>query len=194
MKTVSLSGSLRENVGKKDAKALRNQGLIPCVIYGGEKQIHFAVEVRAFDKLIFTPNVYFIEVDVDGEKHQVLLKDVQYHPVNDSVLHVDFYEFHNDQPISIAVPIKISGVSPGIIKGGALVKKMRKLTVKALPAQVPDYINIDISSLEIGDGVKVKNIEVENVVLLDIPDLPVVNVVTTRAAAAAAAAATADGK
>lgn len=123
MKKVSLSGSLRENVGKKDAKRVRREGSIPCVIYGGEKQIHFAVEDLAFDSLIFTPDVYEINLDIDGKKFTAILQDVQYHPVTDKVLHADFLEVLDGKPVIVGVPVHLIGDSVGVIRGGKLIQK-----------------------------------------------------------------------
>jgi len=181
MKKVSLSGSLRENVGKKDAKRVRREGKIPCVIYGGEKQIHFAVEDLAFDSLIFTPDVYEINLDIDGKKFTAILQDVQYHPVTDKVLHADFLEVLDGKPVIVGVPVHLIGDSVGVIRGGKLIQKMHKLRVKGLINKIPEFIDIDISNVNIGGSVKIREIELEDLTLLDPLNSVIVRVKAARA-------------
>jgi len=188
MKTISMSGSLRENVGKKDAKKLRKQGKVPCVLYGGEKQIHFSVESSQFRDLVFTPEIAFVDLDIDGTKYRAILQDINYHPVTGNIMHADFLELHDEKPIVMGVPVKTTGNSAGVIKGGVLMIKLRRLKVKALPANMPENIVLDITNLEIGDSIKVGQIETKNYTLLDSPNAVAVAVMVTRAAAAAAAA------
>ncbi|PID94234.1 MAG: 50S ribosomal protein L25/general stress protein Ctc [Bacteroidetes bacterium] len=185
MKVVSLSGSLRESVGKKDAKNLRNKGLVPCVIYGGEKQIHFAVKAIELDKILFTPYVYLIDVVIDGQSYRTLIQDVQYHPVSDKCLHVDFLQIIENKPVKIAVPTKITGTSPGVMKGGKLQKKMRKVFIQALEEAIPDIVEIDISSLEIGMSIRIEDLEKEGITFLDAPRAVVAAVKTSRGGVAA---------
>jgi large subunit ribosomal protein L25 len=180
MKTVSLSGSPRENVGKKDAKSLREKGHFPCVLYGGKEQVHFSLEEIGFDKVLFTPDVYIIELTIGDNKHKAVIQDLQYHPVTDKVLHVDFLEVFDDKPIKVALPVKSTGNAPGVIKGGRLVQSLRKLKVKGLIKDLPETITIDISKLNIGDTKKVEDIELENVEFLDVPSQVVYAVRTTR--------------
>jgi large subunit ribosomal protein L25 len=167
MKKVSLSGSPRENVGKKDAKKQRREGKIPCVIYGGKEQIHFAIEELNFDSLIFTPEVYEINLEIDGKQYSAVLQDVQYHPVTDKVLHADFLEVIDGKPVIVGIPVRLVGDSPGVIRGGKLIHKMHKLRVKGLINQIPDFIEVDISSMDIGGSVKVREIELENMSILE---------------------------
>ena len=180
MKTVSISGSLRENVGKKDAKKNRKLGKIPCVIYGGKDQIHFTVDEIDFSKLIVTPEVFIINIEIKGNEYNVILQDIQYHPVTDKVLHVDFLEVIPGHPIVISIPVKLEGSSQGVLKGGEFIKKLRKLKVKALPKHLPDNIVLDISNLEIGDYIRIKDVKQENLELLDIPNAIIVGVKTAR--------------
>jgi large subunit ribosomal protein L25 len=180
MKTVSISGSLRENVGKKDAKKNRKLGKIPCVVYGGKEQIHFTVDEIGFSKLIFTPEVFIIKIDLDGKEYTSILQDIQYHPVTDKVLHIDFLEVILGNPIVISIPVKLEGSSQGVLKGGMFIQKLRKLKIKALPKHLPDNIVVDISDLEIGDFTRVKDIEQENLELLDVPNAIIVGVKTAR--------------
>jgi large subunit ribosomal protein L25 len=188
MKIISMSGSLREGVGKKDAKKLRNAGKVPCVVYGKEKQIQFATDVTEFKSLIYSPEVAFVELNIDGNKYQVLLQDVQYHVVTGNILHADFMLIHEDKPIIMSIPVQTKGNSVGVIKGGVLAIKLRKLKVKALPGNMPENIFIDITELEIGNTVKVNQVQTENFELLDSPNAVVLAIRVTRAAAAAIAA------
>lgn len=183
MKTVSMSGLLREDVGKKDAKKLRKEGKVPCVLYGGKDQISFCVEVDSFKDLIFTPEVYLVNLNISGKEYQASLQDVQYHPVTDSILHVDFLEVHEENEITISVPVRTFGVSPGVLKGGKLVQKFRKLKVRGLPKYLPDFIKVDISSLDMLQSAKVQDIKIDNLTLLDDPAGVIVTVKSTRAAA-----------
>lgn len=175
-----MSGSLRENVGKKDAKMNRKNGKVPCVLYGGKDQIHFLANEKDFKDIIFTPEVCFIDLDINGKQYKATLQDVQYHPVSDNILHVDFLQIIDDKPIIMSVPIKVVGTSPGVLRGGKLVVKMRKLKVKGLASVLPDDVKIDISPLEIDDYVKVNNLSVKGVEFLNVPTSIVVIIKPTR--------------
>jgi large subunit ribosomal protein L25 len=185
MKTVLLSGSLRENVGKKDAKKLRNEGLVPCVIYGGKEQQFFFVKEKDITKIIHSPEVYAIELDVAGTKKTATIKEMQFHPVKDVPLHVDFLEVVEGKPVVVSLPIAIVGTSPGVLRGGKLQKKLRRLVVKGLLDNIPDKITVDISPLDIGNSIRVKDIQIENLTLLDNESSIVVGVQTARGAVAA---------
>lgn len=180
MKIVSLSGSLRGNVGKKDAKAQRKAGKVPCVIYGGKDQIHFSADDTSFKPILYTPSSNLIKIDVDGKEYLTILQDLQSHPVSDRILHADFLELKPDKPVIISVPILVTGVSPGVLLGGKLVKKFRKLKIKALIPNLPDQIEVNISKLDIGQSVRVSDLKLKNVEFLDIPSAIVVSVVSTR--------------
>jgi large subunit ribosomal protein L25 len=180
MKTVSMSGSLRENVGKKDAKALRRQGLIPCVMYGGKEQVIVAVPDVSFKDVIYTPESCLIKLDVDGKPHNVVLQEAQFHPVNGKLLHCDFLEIFPDKPVKMEVPVKLTGSSPGVMKGGKLVLKLRKLRIKGLMDALPDNIEVNISKLNIADSIKVGDIKTKNVEFLDAPNNVIVTVKATR--------------
>ncbi|MDL2314823.1 50S ribosomal protein L25/general stress protein Ctc [Bacteroidales bacterium OttesenSCG-928-C19] len=158
MKTVSMSGSLRENVGKKDAKALRAEEKVPCVIYGTGEQIQFSVEQKAFKPLLFTPEVHFVELDIAGTKKKAILQDIQYHPVTDEVIHADFMELQDNKAITMRIPVKTKGNSPGVLRGGKLEYKLKRVKVKALPGNMPENITVDISPLDITHGVMVEQI------------------------------------
>ncbi len=164
MKTVSLSGSLRENVGKKDTKALRKAEMVPCVMYGsGEEQVHFATAEKNFKKILFTPETYIIEFDVNGKVYKTILQDIQYHPVTDRVLHADFLIVKDDQPITVTLPVALEGSAAGVMRGGKLKKGVRKVKVCGLIKDLPDYIKVNISNVNINEAIKVKDLQIENV-------------------------------
>jgi large subunit ribosomal protein L25 len=183
MKRVSMSGSHRENVGKKDAKAQRKAGKVICVLYGGEEQISFTLDADLFNKIIFTPEVYIIDLEIGDKKYTALLQDVQYHPVSDRVLHADFLQVLEKKAIRVAMPVKITGTSPGVIAGGRLNLKKRKLNLKGLINDIPENIVVDISKIKIGDSIQVKNIEIKGIKVLDNPSNVILNVKTARGAA-----------
>ncbi len=156
MKSITINGSKRESVGKVATKALRNAGKVPCVIYGGEKPLHFSADELAFSKLVYTPNVYTATIELEsGEKLAAILQDIQFHPVTDKILHVDFFQLFDDKEVTMEIPVKLVGTSPGVIAGGNLRFPYRKLKVKAVPANLPDFINVDISKVKIGDKIYV---------------------------------------
>ncbi|MFN5370339.1 MAG: 50S ribosomal protein L25/general stress protein Ctc [Bacteroidia bacterium] len=188
MKSIFMSGSPRENVGKKDAKALRTKGLVPCVLYGGAEQIHFSADEKAFKPLIFTPDAHTVELEIAGKKYNAILQDVQYHAINDRLMHVDFLHVDASKPVVIAIPVAVHGIAPGVREGGKLLVKLRKMKVRALLNNLPDKINIDISHLEIGQSVKVEHLQAQNpeLVFLDAPNVAVVSVSATRASRQAA--------
>ncbi|MEI6684298.1 MAG: 50S ribosomal protein L25 [Bacteroidota bacterium] len=181
MKTVSLSGSLRENVGKKDAKMHRKEFKVPCVVYGGKEQIHFVAEEKVLAKIMHTPVAHIFKLNIGGKVVSTIVQDVQYHPVTDRMLHVDFMEILPEKPVIIGVPIKVIGTAPGVLRGGKLIKKMRKLIIKALVQDLPDDVTVSIDGLEIGDSVKVSDMKLDNVLFLDPASNVIVGVRTARA-------------
>ena len=181
MKTVSLSGSLRENVGKKDARKNRRDFKVPCVMYGGKEQVHFTADEKTLMKIMHTPVAHIIELDVNGKVHPTIVQDVQYPPVTDRLLHVDFLQILPEKPVVISVPVKITGTAPGVLRGGKLIKKMRKLKIKALMPSLPDDITLSIDNLEIGDSIKVSDLKMDNVSFLDPATNVIVGVRTARA-------------
>jgi len=180
MKTVSISGSLRENVGKKDAKMNRRLGKVPCVLYGGKEQIHFIADKKSFTDVIFTPEVYIINLNIDGKAIPAVLQDVQWHPVTDEILHVDFLEVLEGKPLIIGIPVILEGNSIGELQGGKLISKLRKLKVKALIEDLPDNIVISIDKLNIGDSVRVEDIKNDKLEFLDPATAIIVGVRVTR--------------
>ena len=186
MKVVSVSGSPRENVGKKDARRLRREGMVPCVVYGGKEQVHFVTPAVSFKDVVYTPESCLVKLDIEGKSFNVILQDIQYHPVDDSILHADFLEIFQDKPVKIGVPIKLTGNSPGVIKGGKLQMKLRKLRIQALPADLPDFIEVSISKLNIADSIKVGQLKRDKITFLDPEASVVVMVKSTRVVAAVA--------
>ena len=173
MKSITIKGSKRESVGKTASKALRNAGMVPCVIYGGEKPIHFSAEEKAFKGLVYTPNVYTASIDIDGNVIPAILQDIQFHPVSDSITHVDFYQLFENKEITMNIPVNLIGKSKGVAIGGALRHNVRKATVEALPANLPDFIEADITELEIGNKLYITALKNEKYTILH-PDNTVV--------------------
>lgn len=182
MKKVSLSGSKRENVGKKDAAQLRREGRVPAVVYGGGNQTHFHVKETDANKLIYTPDVYQIELDVEGEKSNAIIQELQQHPVTGRIQHIDFLLLDDNKPVKVKLPVRVSGMSPGVMAGGKMQQVFRKLKVEGLPNALPEAINVDITPLNIGDAVRVKHIELEGCTVLDAPNAVVVSVKMARGA------------
>ena len=167
MKSITIKGSQRESVGKKATKALRNAGQVPCVLYGGDKPVHFAAEEIAFTNLVYTPNAHTVVIELDnGETYNGVLQDIQFHPVSDQILHIDFYQLFDDKPITMNIPVHIIGNSKGVMNGGVLRKNNRKLRVKALPKDLPDYLEADITPLGIGDKLYVTDLADEKFKLM----------------------------
>ena len=183
MRIVSLSGSLRENVGKKDAKALRRDAKVPCVMYGKGQQYLFAVPQTEFQRILFNPEPCFVEINMNGVKHQAMLKDIDFHPVTEIVYHCDFYELSDDKEIVMSIPVHTTGTSCGVMKGGKLAYKQKRLNVKALPANMPSEILIDITNLDVNQRCKVQDIATDNYAILNPKSSEVVVINSTRAAA-----------
>jgi large subunit ribosomal protein L25 len=181
MKSIAISGSPRENVGKRDAKELRYQGLVPAVLYGGKTQTHFAVSAADLKPVIYTPVVHFIDIEVAGKKSQAIIQDIQFHPLTEQILHVDFLELDEKKPIAIEIPIRLTGTSPGVKMGGKLVQKLRKLRIKALPKDHLDNIDVSIEGLEVGKSVRVSDLKLEKLVITNAMEDTIVSVTTSRA-------------
>lgn len=195
MKTLQLSGSIRTDFGKKPAKSFRKEGQVPCIMYGGEKVIHFNLDENDLRSLIVTPNIYAVELNIDGDVHMAILKDAQFHPVNDNTLHVDFMEIYENKPIIMEVPVKLNGLSAGVKDGGKLSQELRKLKVKGLYKNIPDILNIDVTNLGLGKTMQVGTLSFENLDIVTPKQAIVCAVKLTRVARGlAAAAAKADTK
>ena len=196
MKQISINGTARTELGKKAAKAIRNSGNVPCVLYGEKKDangqpeaIHFSVSEKEINKLIYTPHIYLVDINIDGEDHKGILKEIQFHPVKDNVLHVDFLEVHAEKPIVMGVPIAPQGLAEGVRAGGRLITMVRKLNVKALYSAIPEKLNIDVTALQLGKSIKVGDLHFENLELVTPKEVIVCTVKMPRAAMGAAAAA-----
>lgn len=181
MKIVSLSGSPRANVGKKDAAQLRRKGQIPCVLYGGKEQVHFHADERAFKNIIYTPDVCFVDIEVNGKKAKATLQEAQFHKVNDRLLHVDFLEILEGKAVTIAIPVKLHGQPEGVKAGGRLVLSHRKVKVKGLADKIPAQLDLNIEKLTIGKSITFGEIKIDGVEVLGAKDSAIVSVTVTRA-------------
>lgn len=182
MKSIELKGEVRKSIGKKDSKKLRREEKTPCVLYGGKENIHFAVEKQNLKKLVYTPNVYLVDLAIDGANRKAILKDIQFHPVSEEILHIDFLEIFDDKPVEIDIPVSLIGLAAGVQTGGKLQTLNRKLKVKALPKDLPDTLEIDIAGLELGKSIKVGEVSFENIELLNSKNSVIASVKLTRAA------------
>ncbi len=181
MKSIAISGSPRENVGKRDAKELRYEGKVPAVLYGGKNQIHFSVSAADLKGLVYTPDVQFVALDVAGVKAQAIIQEVHFHPLTDQPLHVDFLELDEKKPVLMQIPVKLTGASPGVKTGGKLIQKLRKLRVKALPKHMPQYVEVGIDKLDVGKSVSVGELQFDNFKITNNPDDTIVSVTMSRA-------------
>jgi len=162
MKSITINGSQRESVGKKATKALRNAGQVPCVLYGGDKAVHFSAAELAFSKLVYTPNAHTVVIEIEGGgTFNAILQDIQFHPVTDIILHIDFYQVFEDKEITMEIPVNFIGNPKGVRNGGVLRKNNRSLRVKALPGNLPDYIDAEIEDMKIGDKLYISTLENE---------------------------------
>lgn len=167
MKTVEIIGYKRANLGKKEAKRLRAEAMVPAVIYGGEKQVHFYAPMILFRPLVYTGEAHFVNINIEGEQYQAILQDISFHPVNELILHADFLELHKGKLIKMNIPVHLTGTAPGVTKGGTLIHKRRSLTLKALPKDMPEFVEVDISHLDFGKAVKVESVKLDNIQVLD---------------------------
>lgn len=184
MKTVSLSGSPRANVGKTDATALRAKGQVPCVIYGAGEQIHFSADIRHFKNIIFTPETNIVNVEIAGKSYKTILQEAQFHRLNDNLIHADFLQITEDKPVIVQLPVKTIGSAEGVKAGGKLVLKLRKLKVKGLIAKLPAFIELNVEKLEIGKSISAGDIKLDGITILHPSNISVVSVQTTRNAVA----------
>ena len=188
MQVFELNGEVRNDLGKKATKAVRREEKVPCVLYGGEANVHFAVLERDLKKLLYTPNVYLVNLNLDGNAYSAVMRDIQFHPVTDRALHIDFYQTSEDKPVAMEIPVRVTGFAAGVQAGGKLALITRKLKVKALPKDMPDEIVVDVTSLGVGKAIKVQDVHVEGVELLNAKSVVVAQVKLTRAARAAQSA------
>ncbi len=181
MKTTEIVGFKREEVGTKYSKLLRADGNVPCVLYGGKENIHFHSPAYIFKDLLYTGDAHIVHLNVEGVEKKCVLKDVQFHPVSDMLLHVDLLEIFDDKEVVVEVPVRLEGVSPGILKGGQVYLKSKKLKVKAIPANLPDFVGIDISSLELGKSIKVKEVKTKDFSIVTPEQVSIVSIIIPRA-------------
>ncbi|TDM00095.1 MAG: 50S ribosomal protein L25 [Flavobacteriaceae bacterium] len=181
MKSITIQGTKREIVGKKASKQLRNAEQVPCVVYGGEQPIHFAADEKSFKSLVYTPEAHTVVLDINGQNVNAILQDIQFHPITDRIIHADFAQLFDDKAVTIAVPVKLTGRSKGVANGGALRHNMRKVTVKALPGNLPDDITVDITPLKIGSKLYIKALRNDKFELLHPDNAVVVAVRASRA-------------
>ena len=184
MKSIELSGSKRVSLGKKDSKNLRREGKVPCVVYGGKENVHFTTESISFKNIIYTPEVFVIKLDVEGNKLDAVIQDMQFHPVTDELIHVDLVQLIDGKPLTVNLPINLTGSAKGVKKGGKLRLNKRNVKVKGLPTALVDNITIDITNLKIGDSVRIKELAQEGLTFTEAPNDVVVAVKTSRKAAA----------
>jgi large subunit ribosomal protein L25 len=182
MKTIEIKGSFRTELGKKSSKELRKSGNVPCVIYGKEKNIHFFAHENSFKNLVYTHAAHLVKLNIDDKEYKAVLKDMQFHPVKDNILHADFIEIHDNKPVVINIPIKVSGDSVGVIAGGKLSIKRRTLKVKGLADDLPETLPINITDLKIHEGIKVGELSYDKIELLDPKKSMVLTIATSRVA------------
>lgn len=186
MKSITINGSKRESVGKRATKALRNAGSVPCVLYGGDQPVHFSANELAFSKLVYTPNAHTVVIALEnGESYDAVLQDIQFHPVTDKILHIDFYQLFPDKEVTMDIPVHVIGTAKGVLAGGTLRFNKRKLRVKAIPANLPDFIEADITPLNIGSKLYVTDLASDAFKLLHADNTVVCQVRRSRAAMSA---------
>ena len=182
MKSITINGSKRESVGKVATKALRNAGRVPCVLYGGGEPLHFSAQELDFSKLVYTPNAHTVVINLDGENIAAILQDIQFHPLTDKIIHVDFYRLFDYKEVSMNIPVKVEGAAPGVLNsGGVLVLNKRKLRVKALPKNLPDVIVANISNLKLGNKLYTAELQTEDFTIVHPDNTVVCQVRTSRA-------------
>lgn len=198
MKQIAINGTARAELGKKATKEIRKSGNVPCVIYGEKKDengnplaIHFSVSEKEINKLVYTPHIYLVDINIDGVDYKAVLKEVQFHPVKDNVLHVDFYEVHAEKPIVMGVPVQAQGLAAGVRAGGRLMMMVRKLNVRAMYDQIPEKLFVDVTALQLGKTIKAGDLQFEGLEMITPKEVIVCAVKMTRAAMGAAAAAAA---
>ncbi|QQT27054.1 50S ribosomal protein L25/general stress protein Ctc [Sphingobacterium spiritivorum] len=181
MKSIAISGSARQNVGKRDAKELRYEGQVPAVLYGSGTQTHLSVSAADLKPVLYTPEVVFVELDINGKKSKAIVQDAQFHPLTDLVIHIDFLELNDEKEVSVNIPVTLTGTSPGVKMGGKLVQKLRTLRVKATPNNLPQSIEVPMESLEVGKSVRVAQVQLKDAKILNNSDDTIVSVVMSRA-------------
>jgi len=185
MRTVEIIGYKRANLGKASAKLLRRESKVPCVLYGGKEQVHFSVPMILFRELVYSPDAAFVKINIEGEEHSAILQDIQFHPVSEIILHADFLVLTEGKLIKMDIPVKFTGTAPGIIQGGLMVVKLRKIKIKALPSKMPEAITLDVGDLDLGKSIKVASIEADGFEILNNSRITIASVEIPRALKAA---------
>lgn len=195
MKEINVTGKVRTDLGKKASKMMRKEGLVPCNIYGEKKgenglpeAVAFSCSMAELRKVVYTPHVYVVNIDIDGVNHKAVMKELQFHPVTDALLHVDFYEVNEEKPITIGVPVRLNGLAQGVRDGGRINLSIRKINVTAPYKAIPEQLDIDVTNLRLGKSIKVGELSFEGLILATPADVVVCSVKTTRASKSAAAA------
>lgn len=186
MKTTEIIGYKRANLGKQEAKRFRRAANAPCVLYGGQEQVHFYTPMALLKELVYTPDAHFVDLTIEGTAYQCILQDIQFHPVSEMILHVDFLQIFADKQVKMKIPTMLMGKAPGVTQGGSLTKKLRKLPILSYPKDMPAHIQVDVATLALGQMVRVRDIKVENYTILASPTLPVASVEIPRALRSAA--------
>ena len=181
MKTLEIIGHKRANLGKSDAKSLRLEGMVPCVVYGGEEQIHFVAPAILFRELVYTAEEHFVNINIEGEEYGCIMQDIQFHPVSEMIMHIDFLQWFKGKSIKMSIPVHLTGSSIGVANGGTLIHKRRMLNIKSLPKDMPEHINVDITELDFGKSIKVQDVPTENFEILDTPQASIAVVEVPRA-------------
>ncbi|GHV46904.1 50S ribosomal protein L25 [Bacteroidia bacterium] len=189
MKFFNLQGKVRKEVGKKATKAVRTSESIPCVLYGGEKNVHFTATEGDLRKLVYTPEVFVVHLNIDGTKTHAVMKEIQFHPVSDRILHIDFLEVSENKPVVVELPVKLTGLAEGVRAGGKLSLEMRKLRVKGIYTKIPEHITLDVTNIALGKSIQVGKVSVPDLEIMNAKNAVVAQVKLTRAARGAAASA-----
>jgi large subunit ribosomal protein L25 len=180
MKTFELKGTIRKDTGKKYSRRLRMEEKVPCVMYGGKENIHFFMPELSFKDIVYTPNVYLLKIDIEGNNHDAVIRELQFHPVTDKIIHADFKEYYPDQPVIINLPVKIVGESIGLKAGGKLRIRRRIIKARGLVKDFPEYIEIDITDLDIGHTIRIEDLKIEGLEFLDSSGSMIVSIVSAR--------------
>lgn len=180
MKSFEITATKRTDLTKQETKKIRTGGQVPCVLYGGKENVHFSAPVLSFKGLVYTPEVYKVNLNIDGQTHEAVMREVQFHPVTDKLLHIDFMAIHPDKEVTIDIPVKITGSADGVRQGGQLIVKVRTLQVSALPAKLPGHVEVDVTPLQIGQSVRIGDLKMEGVTFLDSPNNIITGVRVTR--------------
>ena len=180
MRTIELKGTIRKDTGKKYSRQLRMEEKVPCVMYGGKENIHFSMPELSFKDIVYTPNVYILKLEIEGNDHDAVIREIQFHPVTDKIIHADFKEYYPDQPVIISLPVKIVGESIGLKAGGKLRIRKRILKARGLVKDFPEHLELDITDLDIGNTIRIEDLKIEGLEFLDSPGSMIVSIVSAR--------------